>query len=138
MFRPFIIALLISAPVFSCNQKKQDNLQSLANEFAEVECKAISIREQRFQLANTIRFTEDTLRQMKTADSSRLKQKLQVLNTEKQAILQRSLLLADSIHRHLDSLIANDLKDKADKEKFNNLLNVELEKKGCKETQPRN
>jgi hypothetical protein len=132
MFRSFFIIMTLSVIFLACKQTKQDDLLTIANQFADRECKAIHFREERFQLANNIRFTEDTLRQTKSADSSRLKQKLQQLNNEKQTILQKSLLLADTIHKQLDGLMANELKDKNRKEKFNALLNAELEKRGCK------
>jgi len=127
-------ALLLTAVVIaSCSPNKPD-INKMANEFSDIECRAMALREKRFALANQIRFTQDTLLHTSNkTDTTRLKTKLQVLNSEKENILKTSLSLADSIKHRLDSLMENHLATPEDKAKFNELLKAALQKRGCVE-----
>jgi hypothetical protein len=132
------IALLMSfiVLIFSCTSKHtQPSLDTMVNDFAQLECRAISLREQRFALANQIRFTQDTLVQFNDkADTARLKAMLNILNTKKEYTTKQSLLLADSIKYTLDSLMSHYLTTKEDKDKFNQLLNNTLANMHCKDS----
>ena len=114
-----------------CSDKKL-NVNELANQFADVECRAISLREKRFALANKLRFTQDTLTlRAGTADTIRLKGNLASFNKEKERLLQQSLSLADSIRVQLNDLMQNQLKNQQDKTAFNQSLNNALIARGC-------
>jgi len=100
-----------------------------------MECRAITLREQRFALANEIRFTQDTLiRANGNVDTARLQSKLGRLNMEKERMTQQSLQLADSIKQTLDSLMSHYLTQQQDKEQFNQLLNAKLKDMHCKDS----
>ena len=99
---------------------------------ADVECKAISLREQRFALANEIRFAQDTLMQTKDkTDTVRLSNKIAKLTKQKESILNQSLAIADSIKSQLDTLKSNHFTDTSITRIFNDALNDTLKKRGC-------
>lgn len=119
--------------VVSCNTSKPD-LNKMVNDFADLECRAILLREQRFALANQIRFTEDTLLQTKNAaDTVRLRSNLATFAGQRETLTQHSLALSDTIRIVLDSLMQKHLPEKDDKEKFNEMLNSTLKDRGCVE-----
>lgn len=125
--------LLIAVVIVSCKANKPD-INLLVNNFSEIECRSISLRTQRFILANKIRYTQDTLIHTHNYnDTSRLNKNLKDLSKEKENILGASLVLADSIKKQLDRIFQNHLADTAYKTKFNRLLNTTLKKKGCLE-----
>src|ERR1700761_2938595 len=100
-----IILLMLLIAVVSCN-KATSNKDAKMNLLADRTCRAISIRQERFALANKIRFAQDTLSQTKNkSDSIRLQARLKIYLNEKPILLKESLSLADTIHKQLDSLI---------------------------------
>jgi hypothetical protein len=118
--------------LLSCHTETKE-MNKMVRDFANLECRAISLREQRFELANKIRFTEDTLLQpTKTIDTLALKSKLAVLNEEKQSLLHNSLMLADSIKARMDSLNNSHPNNDNFRQQFNEMLMIELSKRGCK------
>ncbi|MDQ6812902.1 MAG: hypothetical protein M3040_04070 [Bacteroidota bacterium] len=134
------VILLASAAtlllLFSCEQHKTD-IKKYAEKLAVLECRAIGLREKRFELANRIRFTQDTLRQKAVnSDTFLLTSKLKSYNNEKEIILQQSLSLADSIQSTLKDIMKNQLNNQPDKLAFNELLNQILQQKGCIKKQP--
>ena len=71
-----LLYALIVLFTFSCQKHKSD-IKDLVNQFADLECRAIALREQRFDLANQMRFTQDTLLLTTgKGDTTRLKVKL--------------------------------------------------------------
>ena len=123
----FIIVVILS----SCQERKPD-LKELVEDFAELECRAISLREKRFELANQIRFTQDSLSiHAGKADTTQFKSKLDSYNLVKNQVLQQSLSLADSIKVRLSDIMQNQLTEVSDKKMFNDMLNKTLEQKGC-------
>jgi hypothetical protein len=116
---------------FSCKSEKKD-IKGAVDKFADLECRAITLREKRFELANQIRFTEDTLTHpTANADTARLRLKLEGFNKEKETLLKESLSLADTIRLQLNDLMKNQLTDQKDKANFDQLLNATLEQRGC-------
>ncbi|MCW3112305.1 MAG: hypothetical protein JWR18_701 [Segetibacter sp.] len=125
-----LCAVLLSITV-SCGEHKP-NIKELVDNFVDLECRAITLREKRFELANQMRFTQDTLLQTSNkADTSRLKSKLEAFNKEKEVTLQQSLSLADSIRIRLNDMMKNELSNETDKTTFNETLNKTLVEKGC-------
>jgi len=115
----------------SCNTGKPE-LSTMVNDFADLECRAVLLREQRFALANQIRFTEDTLlHTANKADTVRLRSNLATFAGQRETLTQHSLALADTIHTILDSLMKKHLTEKDDKTKFNEMLNNTLKDRGC-------
>jgi hypothetical protein len=68
-----------------------------------------------------------------TVDSLEVNRKLEILFKEKETVLNGTLQLADSIQRHLDSLFTHTLQSPESKEEFNNKLQAELLKRGCRD-----
>ncbi|GEO08549.1 hypothetical protein [Segetibacter aerophilus] len=127
--RFLLLTTLLTA--FSCKDEKT-NVKVLVNKFADLECRAMTLREQRFELANQLRFTQDTLMQRsKQADTTRLQSRLIAFNQQKEIMLKQSLLLADSIHTSLDDIMKNQLASKSEKQAFNDMLNEALVQRGC-------
>jgi len=107
--------------IISCTQKV--NVVELAEQFAELECKAIMLKDKRYVLADRLREIEmDTVTNRKELDSLN---KIIILTK------QESLSLADSIKTQLDNLFTLHLKDPSDRVAFNNHLRKVIETKGC-------
>ena len=125
------LCTVIVVSVFSCKSGKGD-IKGTVDKFADLECRAMTLREKRFELANKIRFTEDTLlHPTAKADTSKLKLKLQAFNKEKDVLLKQSLSLADTIRNQLNDLMKNQLADEKDKANFDQTLKTALEERGC-------
>ncbi len=96
-FSPFILGCVVSC------QQKQPDFKERVNKFADLECRAIGLREKRFALADRIRFTKDSLFQLTNkADTSTLHLKLETYNQDKEVMLQQSVSLADTIKNELN------------------------------------
>ena len=114
----------------SCSRK--NNLSDKISDFADIECRAVRLREFRFDLANKIRFAEDTLMHTHLqSDSLRLQARLNFLRPQQDSVAIVSRNLADSIRLKFDNLTKGELKTKADQRKFNNELNDTLKARGC-------
>lgn len=126
-----IIPLLLA--LFACNNagKAGNTNREKMEQLADRSCRAKSLNKQRFALADSIRFAQDTLGHSKTAaDSARLQARLKVCLAHKAVILKQSLALADTIRLQMDSLIP--YTDKAAERRFNASFDSLLAKKGCK------
>ncbi|MDQ2753554.1 MAG: hypothetical protein M3R72_11090, partial [Bacteroidota bacterium] len=67
------------------------------NYIADLEYRAVLLRERRFALANQLRFAQDTLSATKSStDSQRLANQIHIFTNEKDTLLQHSLALADT------------------------------------------
>lgn len=125
----FFLVLII---LTGCNKQPSHTFQYRLNLLADRSCRAMSIRKQRFELANNIRFVTDTLARTKSKrDSVRLQSQLAFYNKQKGVLLKASIRLADTIHRQLDSLVPYN--DKAAEKRFTAQLHELLAKKGCKD-----
>lgn len=100
---------------------------------ADLHCEAVSLRKARFELADEIRFSEDSLMQLSADDSLRtpLEEKLKSLEPYKDSIVSRSLELSKIIKSTLDSLIEIEFKQAQDRSAFDAALAAELSKRGC-------
>ena len=126
----FILAVLLSCTLFACRQQR--DVDEKVNYIADLECRAVVLRESRFALANQIRFAQDTLLKTKRAeDTLRLVQQIQTFTHEKDTLLQHSLQLADTIHLQLDSLRKFIFSDNNDRKQFEQKLNEALQRRGC-------
>ena len=134
-----VALLLFTNFLFSCtgttSESREPSLEAIVNDFAPLECRAVALREQRFALANQIRFTEDTLRSIADKkDTLRLHAILADLNDRRTTTTQQSLQLADSIKHTLDSLMNNYLTTAEEKEKFNEMLHATLKSMHCSDS----
>ena len=124
-----VITGLLLVIIFSCNKPASDKKEKL-EQLADRTCRAIGIRQQRFTLANQIRFTQDTLSATKSkADSDRLQKRLAIYFKEKDVLLKESLALADTIRLQLDSVMP--YSNKTAQNHFTASLDSLLAKKGC-------
>lgn len=96
-----------------------------------MEVRAITLREQRFALANEIRFTQDTLLRTDSGDAraAELEAKLKVFAARKDSLLVASLALADTIKQNLDSIIDPERYSREEREAFNAQLNEEVKRR---------
>ncbi len=108
-----------------------DNLTQSINQLANLECRAINLREKRFSLANKLRFAEDSLRLKNTSTGLEVNQNMVALQLQKDSLLKNSIALADSIKIIMDDLFAKKLTTDKSKKEFNQELNKALIKKGC-------
>lgn len=121
--------------VMSCNNPAPKNTgkDGRFDRLADRSCRAISIRQQRFALANQIRFATDTLATLKGKnDTMRLHNELQICLRQKDSLLKASLALADTIRMQLDSMMP--YSDKAAQKQFTAKLDSTLKARGCEVT----
>lgn len=124
-----VITLLASCKSEPSKETKSDAVQLMA----DLHCEAVSFRKARFELADKMRFMEDTLIQPTTADSVkvRLKQELDALTPYKDSVVTGGLELAKVIKSKLDSLIEQEFTEQSQRELFDAELTAELERRGC-------
>ncbi len=117
----FLILLLAGCgPARSDSQVEED-----ARALAEIYCKAQMLRAERFQLADEIRFLEDSIMMFPDAPETKNRElALQELQATTTSMWQRTKSVADSINRLLDSFYKGNYPEKADRSR----LDKELEK----------
>jgi hypothetical protein len=106
-------------------------MTAAVNELVDFECRAIHLRNRRFELADKIRFTQDTLLHT-TGDTIQLSKRLLVFNDQKKILLANSLALADSISKETREIQQQYLIDKEKEKAFFRLMEAELKKRDCK------
>ena len=128
------IVCLSIVVMLSCNNKPTN--QQVVQQFANLECRAIQLRKQRFALANTIRNKEDSISMVTDpVEKLKLKNELLKLSDQKQQLVNESLALADSIKPKLDKMMQENFTTIQQKQEFSHLLNEELKRKGCVENE---
>jgi hypothetical protein len=114
----FILTIIIFG---SCTDTRTIDLK--AENFAKLECRAIKLRERRFELASEMhRLQEDSLEYLASGDSL-----LQIINDVK----NQSVLLADSIRQELDYLWATTLNSKEKRMLFHEKVKYYNTKNNC-------
>lgn len=115
------IYLLIIIHLASC--KEQVDYDKLITEFADIQCRAIVLKDKRFQMADHLRSIEiDSIDKKKEIDS------LKIAISE---IKNTSLVLADSIKVKLDDILTNKLSGHDEQKEFTDRLAVYIKAKGC-------
>jgi hypothetical protein len=120
---------MLSSMVVSCNQHRSD-LKTIVTDIANIECRAEQLKNQRFELADKIRFTQDSL--LKVADTLPLLNNLVKMDIEKQLLVAKSLQLADTIRQKMNVVMSQYFTDKEVEDSFNNMLNRSLKIKDCR------
>lgn len=120
---------LAAVIVAGCSSHGNGKVDRAVEGMLPLEARAIDLREERFALANRIRFTQDTLGQT-GSDSARLQRTLTELTARRDSLLSTSLRLADTLRRRLDSLMSHDLTERDERERFSRKLNEALTKRG--------
>ena len=128
-FSIFTLTLAItSCNINVGNSHKKFDVASEVKCMAQVECKAIQLREQRFALADDIRFTQEKIMQLKgKGDTTQLSNKLSQLYKRKEVLLTASLQLADQIKHRLDSIMTTELNSPKERSEFSIQLNNAME-----------
>lgn len=123
----------LMALLSACSEQKPD-ISTIAKSFADMECRAINLKNQRYALADQMRFIQDTIIADTSSDvtKARLSEQLKALDMGKDDMVNHGLSLADTIQQTLASLIKGPLKNVEDRHKFDELLAQELQKRGCK------
>lgn len=100
---------------------------------ADLEMRAIALREKRFALANEIRFTQDTLLRTDSTDPQaiRLRATLEDLAVKKDSFLNASLVLADTIKHHIDSIADPERYSREELAEFSERLNAEIKRRSA-------
>ncbi len=126
----FVVAAFVACENEATKEVGEDPVQWMA----DLHCEAVSLRKARFELADKMRFIEDTLILPNTSDSTKavLQTQLNDLQPYKDSVVNRSLDLAKVIKFKLDSLIEQEFIETAQRKAFDAELAVELEKRGCK------
>ncbi len=120
-----LIFLLIIVFFTSC--RKQPDFDKLVTEYADIQCRAIVLKDKRFQIADHLRSIElDSIHKRKEIDS------LKIVISE---IKNRSLILADSIKVKLDDILTNKLANRDDQKKFTDRLAAYIKANGCSHPQ---
>lgn len=132
-----IKCILIVVCIFnsiSCKSKVEENINLMAANFSNLECRAFAIRELRYTLADKIRFAEDSTVQFPPGSTAlkNLQSQLKKYQVNKEYTLAQSLLLADTIKLQLDSIIKIRLRSPDKIKLFDEALLIEMEKKNCK------
>ena len=124
-----LVVVFVSCESESAKQSGIDHVQLIA----DLHCEAVALRKARFELADKMRFMEDTLIQAQTSDSAKalLQSKLNDLEPYKDSVVNRSLDLSKVIKFKLDSLIEQEFTEKEQRKEFDAALMAELEKRGC-------
>ncbi len=128
----FAVAVIIGFASCESVSEKNSELDPVQL-MADLHCEAVSLRKARFELADQMRFKEDTLIQPNTSDSVKavLQSELDALEPYKDSVVNRSLDLAKVIKFKLDSLIEQEFTEVAQRQAFDSELSAELEKRGC-------
>lgn len=112
--------LLVVLLSWGCNNA---NVQSIAEDFAPMQCRAIQLREERFRVASELHRLAENPKAYETGKDSLLK----VADDLK----SKSTLLADTIKSYLDSLFSTSLINKEDRIRFTDMVRKINEDKGC-------
>ena len=126
-------AMILIVTFTFCKHDSTEDINKLAASFSDLECRAFTLREHRYALADKIRFTEDSIAKAiyTPAEKVQFQTNLTGYFTEKDNTLAASLRLADTIKNQLDSIIKIRLHDTAKTKLFDDALSAELEKKHC-------
>lgn len=125
--------LILVGLLASCESEPTKKVVNPVQLMADLHCEAVTLRKARFELADKMRFMEDTLMLSSTSDSAKavLQNQLRDLEPYKDSIVNRSLDLAKVIKFKLDSLIEQEFTELEQREVFDTELMSELAKRGC-------
>lgn len=118
----------------SCKAKEETNITLMATNFSNLECRAFAMRKLRYNLADKIRFAEDSVANLPPGciQYKNLQLQLQKYQVDKENSLVQSLQLADTIKLQLDSILKIRLQSSDKIKLFDKALLIEMEKKNCK------
>lgn len=128
--RVALFSYLLLGMLVSCGKPRPAVDQGRLALLAYRSCRAVSIRKERYVLADKIRFAQDTLADVENRVArGRLQKDLKAYLEQKNRLLKESLALADTIRLQLDSLMP--YKDKEAQKRFTLTLDSLMAKVGC-------
>ena len=98
------MTIILATGFMACNAPAPDTLEQDAQMLANLTCEARHIREERFALADAIRFTEE---EIKGKSTSQTQKKLDSLLSLTEPIALRTKIMADSVKQALKQLQKN-------------------------------
>ena len=130
---PKSLSVIFLFPLLIVGCSNKPSTDALIDDFANLECRAMQLRNQRFKLADEIRFTQDTIIQLQqSGDTLLLHERLIKMYQQKELLHAKSSQLADSIKLKMDVIAATFLSDKNKELDFNRKLDSILILKSCK------
>ena len=130
---PKSLSVIFLFPLLIVGCSNKPSKDSIIDDFANIECRAMQLKNQRFKLADEIRFTQDTIIQLQqSGDTLLLHERLIKMYQQKELLHAKSSQLADSIKLKMDVIAATFLSDKNKELDFNRKLDSILILKSCK------
>ena len=130
---PKSLSVIFLFPLLIVGCSNKPSTDSIIDDFANIECRAMQLKNQRFKLADEIRFTQDTIVQLQqSGDTLALHERLIKMYEQKELLHTKSSQLADSIKVKMDVIAATFLSDKNKELDFNRTLDSILTLKSCK------
>ncbi|MDX2000866.1 MAG: hypothetical protein SFW35_00410 [Chitinophagales bacterium] len=124
-----ILVLVATLLICSC-QKKQHNMQGDAEYLAKLQCSAKAIQNERFQLADDIRFAEDSSIMFRndSVKAAYYIAKRDSFSAQLPILLNRTKALADTVEMVVDSFYNHLYTDSLQKRQLDSLLKAAYEK----------
>lgn len=117
--------MLGSLLMLGCKKNNQAQLENDAQLMAQLECQARQLKEERFKVANDIRFMEDSLTKNKLRLSP---EKIAEIDSVKESYTLRTGELADKITKTMDSLFATTYRSQEEREQLDEATEKVLQK----------
>lgn len=126
-----IVLLFGACQSETANTANQNQWPVNLDELVVLHCRSIELKDARFELANEIRFAEDTLIVADTLMKERLTKRLEEALVRKESLAQESHNLADTIRVKMERVIKELSPD--EKRVFNDSVVARTKRAGCQE-----
>lgn len=106
----FLSLFLLAFLIFGCSEKKpgitEEQIQKDGRTLAELQCAAKKLKDERFKLADDIRFLEDSIQLVRKdrAKMARYRFRLDSLKNTTEDMWRRTKIMADSVNHTLERL----------------------------------
>lgn len=121
----FVWAILCGLTTLGCKKNNQEQLDKDAKLMATLECEARQLKEERFKIANEMRFMEDSLAKYKIALTAAQSQQM---DSVKNVYTVRTGALADKITKTMDSLFAMTYHNPEERQQLDEATEIVLQK----------
>lgn len=121
----FIWAIVGSLTMLGCKKNNQEQLDKDAKLMATLECEARQLKEERFKIANEMRFMEDSLAKCKIALTAAQSQQM---DSVKNVYTVRTGALADKITKTMDSLFSMTYHNPEERQQLDEATEIVLQK----------
>jgi hypothetical protein len=121
----FVWAILCGLTMLGCQKNNQEQLEKDAKLMASLECEARQLKEERFKIANEMRFMEDSLAKYKIALTAAQSQQM---DSVKNVYTVRTGALADKITKTMDSLFSMTYHSPEERQQLDEATEIVLQK----------